>query len=503
MDYKDNSITSHTVFQRFYNNTKLDRKINEKSNESSESTKDKSLYNNPFDDINAITSILSNQDGSEEKNVKDSLPFISSLSETIKSKIEEVSSIIVETKFIPFLIRMIADDSAELEAIKVDIVELAHSLIDNYKSLHIIFYDEHFLPIVSNFIKNSDNPRLLAYSIFSIIHLYNSFGNANSSDFAQCVSVSMFCNAYQKIENVKKKKMRRYADKFLRGSSILITKYYALHQLNIDDSNAALYLIHSILFKNKLTDACEFALKALSLLIENSDIDFEQLSLSIIPKFIDENINKLSSEEIFPYQVFSCDVLVALFNKGYFENRHFDVPIDRILDNIEYSKTKDKGSAFIRLLAAIIKCDTDGKYIEQLYFPKNHFGILSIYDSLIKGNFGTMEASAYCLIEVINKLDGELLAISLDKCIIESLVKIINIGRDFEDCELILVALSLIDKVFAFSISIHEFDKVSRIFQSCDGPELMLELDEYDKDICVLSQRIHKLFDDNPGVFLF
>ena len=175
MEYKDNFTTSHIAFQRFYNNTELDRKISEKSNESSESQKDKSLFNNPFDDINAIISILSNQDGSEEKNVNDSLPFISSLSNTIQSKIEEVSSIIGETKFIPFLVHMIADDSAELEEIKADIIKLAHLIIENYKSLHIIFLDEHFLPIVSDFIKNSDNLRILAYSIFSIIHLYNSF----------------------------------------------------------------------------------------------------------------------------------------------------------------------------------------------------------------------------------------------------------------------------------------------------------------------------------------
>lgn len=495
MEYKiqDDIMTRDNKFGRFYSNIEIGRKINEKINldDDLETEGDFSRFNDPNVDISQLMDCLSEQDG-------DPFIFVNSLIHTIKERFEEVRTIIEESKFIPFLVNSIKTIPSEYIIVKISLMKLAHTILDNYKSLHPIFYAEKYLQILSEFIKEESDPAILTYSIFSIIHLFNSFEQTNTSDFINSIDICMLRDAYYRIipeQNIIEK--RKYIFQYLKGAIVFASKVIFVHRLNKQDCTAAFNLAMITLSlkedeneKNilkKWNRVYVFALKTFSYLAENGDIDFEIFETTRMCDVIQQKI--LSNN--FNNQIFACDIFVALFNQGYFNNHFFDVPINRILDCIDNClQEKLDSAAFIRLLAAIIRFDDDGKYVQQFY-GVNNLGILTICNALLNSNFGAMESSAICIIELLQKISGDFLYQSLDEKVIKSINRIIEIGMDLNDEELLLSILQVFHKILDFSQKCDKLDDVRTYLRKCSGFELIEELDQFE----INNQEIDKLLE--------
>ena len=194
--------TPQTRYDKFYCNKEMNRNFDESIISRGNSNIDRSKYNNPYNDILFLIQWFSNQTDSP-------MDVIKSLSITIESCIDEVSSIILETNFIPFLLHAVVETPSSQVELKTSLVRLIWKMLGNFKSLRFTFFREGLLPIATNFFQNDSIITVRIYSIFSIIYLFQSFGYTNRSDFEKYITITMLLNTYNQLnENINKRMMQ-------------------------------------------------------------------------------------------------------------------------------------------------------------------------------------------------------------------------------------------------------------------------------------------------------
>lgn len=501
--------TPQTRYDKFYCNKEMNRNFDESIISRGNSNIDRSKYNNPYNDILFLIQWFSNQTDSP-------MDVIKSLSITIESCIDEVSSIILETNFIPFLLHAVVETPSSQVELKTSLVRLIWKMLGNFKSLRFTFFREGLLPIATNFFQNDSIITVRIYSIFSIIYLFQSFGYTNRSDFEKYITITMLLNTYNQLnENINKRmmqeKMRKNRLQLLKGIINLASRisYYPLTR---DESNSAFRLSYICLveplYREKKSDkdwakhCYTFALQTLSYVIENGCMNFNDF---FELKMFDIIARRLKSATP-SHRILSCDIFLALFENKYFmDNKHvFDVGINDLLQYID--DFKEERGAYIRLLSSIIRNDQiNGFYINQFFYSeqKNSKGIKTICHYLLhEGNFEVTASSAHCLIELFRKLTPDMVRESLEIVnasnklpmeinLLDSLVKIIQFGLD-DDIELSVFALEIIYNLIEFTRKDDTYDTFYDILsKSTDGFELFLDLSQNDDQrIRFLSERI-------------